>query len=176
MNCRIKYDPKGVSAQWLDSMVDSIQPSSTNDYWKKYFSDLKTDSSKKQSVHLGIFIEPYLEFVLAGKKTIESRFSINRCAPFERVNEGDLLLIKESSGPVVAICNISKIWSYHLDPSSWDEIKSDFYQALCIQDPAFWKSKERATYATLMSLERVTLIHPLEFDKRDRRGWVVLNA
>ena len=33
---------------------------------------------KNKQLHLGIFSEPYLTFILNGEKTIESRFSKNK--------------------------------------------------------------------------------------------------
>ena len=62
-------------------------------------------------VHLGVFVEPYLTFLLQGKKTIESRFSINKHAPFEQVQDGDILVLKKSSGPVCANCRVAHVWS-----------------------------------------------------------------
>src|SRR6202035_5734171 len=59
------------------------------------------------NIHLAVFVEPYLTFVLEGKKTIDSRFSVNRHAPFEQVKNGDLLILKQSSGPICGVCSVS---------------------------------------------------------------------
>ena len=39
---------------------------------------------KNTQLHLGIFTEPYLTYMLDGKKTIESRFSKNKIAPYNQ--------------------------------------------------------------------------------------------
>src|SRR5271169_6453922 len=67
------------------------------------------------AIHLAVFIEPFLGYVLDGTKTVESRFSINRCAPFGKVSQGDVLLLKRAGGPVVGITRVLAVWSYHLD-------------------------------------------------------------
>lgn len=51
-------------------------------------------------IHLAIMIEPFLGYILNGKKTIESRFSKNLIAPHRRIVPGDLVLLK--AGPIVA--------------------------------------------------------------------------
>src|SRR4029077_16030744 len=47
--------------------------------------------------------QPFLSLVLNGPKTVESRFSRNRCAPFGEVEGGDIILLKEVSGPIRGI-------------------------------------------------------------------------
>lgn len=135
---------------------------------------LKGDSQLSVGVHLAVFVEPYLQFLLEGKKTVESRFSVYRCAPYERVSEGDLVLVKRSGGPICGVCRVEHVWNYQLDPCSWNRIRSDFAAALCAQDPSFWKSREEASFATLMAIRDVRTIAPISVRKRDRRGWVVL--
>jgi hypothetical protein len=127
-------------------------------------------------IHLSVFVEPYLQWVLDGTKVIESRFSVNKCAPFEKIKKGDIILVKKSGGPIVAIAQAGTIWSYNLEASSWKEIKKTFTQALCAQDPKFWENRSSATYATLIKLENVISINPIFFPKKDRRGWVILNS
>src|SRR5688572_10035738 len=70
-----------------------------NPFWTKRLAALDGGADRVR-IHLAVFIEPYLEFVLDGTKTVESRFSINRCVPFERANEGDIVLLKRSGGSV----------------------------------------------------------------------------
>ncbi|HTH55702.1 MAG TPA: ASCH domain-containing protein, partial [Cyclobacteriaceae bacterium] len=109
-------------------------------YWSKYLDRIHSAELKSltSSIHLAIFVEPFLQFLLDGKKTIESRFSINRCPPFNKVAKGDLLLIKKSGGPIVAICTVKERWYYRLDQNSWEEIRQ-YQEALCATDPSFWE-------------------------------------
>src|SRR3954453_16131391 len=80
-------------------------------------------------IHLAVFLEPFLGYVLNGSKTVESRFSVNRCAPFGKVHQGDVVLLKRSGRPVVGIARVQTVWSYHLDQSSWVFIRKHFAEA-----------------------------------------------
>lgn len=124
-------------------------------------------------VHLGIFVEPYLDLLLQGKKTIESRFGVTRHPPFEQVHCGDLLVVKKSGGPVCGVCRITNVWFYRLDPDTWPEIERHS-QALCMDGSAFWEKKKAASFATLMQVEDVCRLEEFAIDKEDPRGWVVI--
>ena len=143
-------------------------------FWENYLSPLKHEVYIPFSLHLGVFVEPYLQFILDGRKTIESRFSSRRFAPYKQIQKGDVLLLKKSSGPITGICQVSHCWFYQLDPDSWKSIKQDFAEAICAQDPDFWEQRKSAAYATLVRIKNIKEIYPIHFVKRDRRGWVVL--
>ena len=143
-------------------------------YWRRNIDKTGYTRSNSFGIHLAIFIEPYLKYIFEGKKTVESRFSVNRIAPYKRVETGDIILLKRSGGPIVGICEISDVWFYHLDPKSWRDIKNEFMHALCAQDPSFWAQRSHASFATLMQIKNARNIQPIPWPKRDRRGWVVL--
>ena len=126
------------------------------------------------SLHLAVLVEPYLEWVLSGRKTIESRFSINRVAPYGVIRAGDRLLLKRSSGPVVGICSVTAVEFFELDSGTRAKIRNSYSSALCAEDSGFWAARRRATYATLMHIGEVYRLPPVICTKRDRRGWVVL--
>ncbi len=142
-------------------------------FWDSYLTHT-LHSPMPFGLHLGIFVEPFLQYVLAGQKTVESRFSVHRCAPYQQVQAGDVLLVKRSGGGIVGLAQISYTWFYHLDPTSWQTIRKEFTQALCAQDPRFWQDRAHATFATLLRIHHVRSFAPIPFVKRDRRGWVVL--
>jgi dephospho-CoA kinase len=143
-------------------------------FWGPYLRALWNGRRHAFSVHLAIFVEPYLSYLLEGQKTVESRFSAVRCPPYRRVQRGDVLLLKLSGGAVVGLCQVGQTWFYRLDPRSWQTIRKEFTHALCAQDPDFWESRQRASFATLMQVENVRRIDPIPWIKRDRRAWVVL--
>ena len=128
-------------------------------------------------LHLAVFVEPYLRYILEGRKTIESRFSIHRAPPFGQVRPGDILTLKGSAGAVVGIARISHVWTYRLSQRAWDEIRQRFGAALCLEDEsAFVSARRSSRYATLMRLCDVRAIPPMSVAKRDRRGWVVIES
>jgi hypothetical protein len=147
---------------------------SADPFWAERLSGLSGVAAVEFSVHLAVFVEPFLGYILDGSKTVESRFSANRCAPFGRVHQGDAVLLKRAGGPVVGLAHVRAVWSYHLDEASWRFIRENFTEALRAQDPGFWKSRREAAYATLMSINHVIAFEPIEWEKRDRRGWVVV--
>jgi hypothetical protein len=124
--------------------------------------------------HLAIFQEPYLEYVMQGTKTIESRFGRNLVAPHGIVKTGDLLLLKRVSGPIVGLARIGFVHSYALDEATWREIRKRFSRALCAHDAEFWAKRRYARFATLMQITHRATIDPVTVAKQDRRGWVVL--
>jgi hypothetical protein len=159
--------------EWTSSLVDVLSTRlETHNYWQRRF--IHSSPSIPAAIHLGVFTQPFLQFVLDGSKTIESRFSVNRCAPYRAVHDGDMLLLKRPAGPVVAVAEVAQVWYYELDANAWAVIRRNFGPLLRIDDPEFWQRKASACFATLMRLEHVVAIDPVPCGKRDRRGWVVL--
>ncbi len=157
--------------------LDAVRlAASADSFWGERLSGLAGGGDVDFSVHLAIFVEPFLGYVLDGSKTVESRFSVNQCAPFGRVSQGDAVLLKRAGGPVVGIAQVRMVWSYRLDETSWGVIREQFTEALRAQDPDFWEHRRAAAYATLMSIDRVMALKPIEWEKRDRRGWVVVRS
>ncbi len=159
-------NPTGIR---IDELVEG------DSYWENRFRLLMSENCPSVSIHLAVFIEPYLEYILTGKKTIESRFSSRRFPPYQRIDRGDIILLKQSSGPIVGLCEVEDAWFYELDKNAWKKIKRDFASALCAQDPEFWDSRKSAIYATLIRISHVKTITPRFIQKRDRRGWVMLH-
>lgn len=136
--------------------------------------DRVIDPASPERAHLAVMHEPYLSYVLAGRKSVESRFSRHRVAPFDQVGLGDLLLLKSQSGPVTGVARVAHVDSYRLDPVIWASIRNRFSAALCVTDERFWVERREARYATLMRLAAALAVEPLVLEKRDRRPWVVL--
>ena len=160
---------------WDIGLADEVGSAVRGDLlWEGYLRQLASPKQARFALHLAIFVEPYLQFILEGRKTVESRFSVRRGVPYKCVQKGDVVLLKRSGGPIVGLCRIADAWFYRLDPRSWDTIRKEFTEALCAQDPGFWNKRKHASFATLMRLQHVRSIAPIRCAKRDRRGWVVL--
>lgn len=128
------------------------------------------------ALHVAVMREPYLGLVLDGRKTIESRFSINRICPFDAVEPGDVLALKAKSGPVVGLAAVEHAAFYELDADTWQALRRDFAAPLCAADDEFWDQRARARYASLLRVCAPVRITPVAIDKTDRRGWVRLAA
>jgi hypothetical protein len=129
---------------------------------------------KGGTVHLAVMTEPFLSYILDGKKTIESRFSKNAVAPFGRVSAGELVLLKGAGGPVVG-CFLAKDAEFiRLNAVELTRFKKHYSEALCADD-VFWEERRDKRYATLIGVQGVRRLSPARVVKSDRRGWVVLS-
>jgi hypothetical protein len=135
---------------------------------------LKATQAGRFSLHLAILREPYLQFILEGKKTIESRFAKRACAPYQRISDGDVVILKRAGGDISGICLVERVWFYRMDDKSLSFIESKFGTRICPVNGQFWVDRQQAAVATLMLVTNVTPIDSFTIPKRDRRGWVVL--
>lgn len=163
---------RNVFSNYIDALAKTVMG---HPYWEEYLLSITQRKRIPFSIHLAILVEPYLKFILDGKKTVESRFSINKIAPYEKIYKGDIILLKRSGGPIIGICKVTDCRFYRVNSKSLSEIKRNFSKALCIHDSRFWKEKESSLYATIISIDKVVAIDPISFVKRDRRGWIVLH-
>lgn len=124
-------------------------------------------------MHLAIMQEPYLSYLIEGKKTIESRFTLNRIAPFDYARRGDVILFKGPGPNVTAVGVIAEVLQFHLNSKTWPVIKADHAAAICADDD-FFEARKDAVFATLMRMLRIDVIDAVKVEKRDRRGWVVM--
>jgi hypothetical protein len=162
---------------WSASLLANVKHClSTHHYWSGHTELFTPSSSPHKTVHLAVFSEPFLQFLLEGRKTVESRFSIHKRPPFDRVTAADIVLVKEAGGPVVALAEVSHVWYYKLNTQAWEFIRNRFGRQLCMDRSEFWKNKDSSAYATLMQFARVDSLEPISCGKRDRRGWVVLDS
>src|SRR6185312_3815603 len=98
--------------KWKDKLLKKLETDLKNDTeWNKYVEKLKYDY-REVGVHLAVFSEAILNELVAGNKTIESRFSTNRICPFGKVHTGDIVLVKKSGGPVIGVFVTGTICSY----------------------------------------------------------------
>lgn len=126
--------------------------------------------------HLVILKKHYLEAILRGQKTIESRFSKARPRVFKRILPGDKLFLKLSSGPVCARAIVDGVKNFeNLTPGKMQEIKRRYNRQIKGGDE-YWKSKADCKFGFLVQLKDVHPIHPVRIRKKDWRAWVVLTA
>lgn len=142
----------------------------SNGFWKRTLEN----ADALTRVHLGIFREPYLGFIAAGAKTIESRFSKNRIAPFESAERGDIVLLKGTGKGIAGVCVVDRVWFYRLQPGTIEEIRDVFGHGICPAEPGFWEDRRNCAYCSLIWISHYVPVPEFAVPKRDRRGWVVL--
>lgn len=126
--------------------------------------------------HLAILRQPYLDYILSGKKTIESRFPKVKCAPFGMIKAEDVVLLKESTGRVKGVFEVAKV-SFFENVSFVDlcQIRKYENEICSYLEEDFWISRSSARYVTLLWIKNVrSYPEPYAYPKQDRRGWVVL--
>ena len=133
--------------------------------------------------HLAILSPGWIERIFDESKTIESRFTKVRCAPFGKVHEGDIVYLKESGGLVKGMFTVAKVETYEnlTDAQICDLFYKEYREqifsdlsALMRRPPDKWLT---AKHATLIHIDDpVQFDKPLTFPKRDPRAWVVLEA
>ena len=142
---------------------------------EKQISPHQLQIMKDRTIHLGIFTEPYLTYMLEGKKTIESRFSKNKIAPYNQITKDDIVIIKKSSGKVIAYFTLKEVLFLDLDTISIDEIKAKYGNELCVDDQ-FWENKKDSKYATLIKIDKVIKLNSFPINKKGMQTWIVLKG
>ena len=126
------------------------------------------------TLHLAIFSAPYLDLLLEGRKTLESRFSKIRNAPYGQISPGDVVLLKHSGGSIVAVGRVQSAECITLDPEKIQDIRRRYAAPLCAESSVFWKQRSTSRFLTLLRFNDITRLPPLKCSKTDRMGWVVL--
>ena len=131
--------------------------------------------------HLAILSQGWIELILNGTKTIESRFSKARSAPFGKVNAGDVVFMKESSGLVKGTFRVGKVESfenltiggiYDLYEKHRDAVFANVYPFSILNFPPDKWTESR--HCTLIHIaEKLEFNTPFAIHKRDPRAWVV---
>jgi ASC-1-like (ASCH) protein len=116
-----------------------------------------------------------LDAILAGRKTVESRFYQTNQKWFSQIAAGDKLFLKISSGPVMAAATVAQVWTYdNLNPAQIEQIKTKYNKQI-LGDEQFWRQKSNARFGLLCRLKDVQPITPRFIRKFDWRAWVVLS-
>lgn len=125
--------------------------------------------------HLAIMSKGYIEKILSGEKTIESRFSKNRISPFHRVNVGEKVYLQEVGKSVTAMFEIGDVIYFEdLNEKSIEEIRHK-YQAQIAADDSFWKDKKTSKYGTLIFISNPIKVAPFKVYKNDRSAFKSVN-
>ena len=125
--------------------------------------------------HVAVFDKNLLDKVLNGNKRLDTRFSKEKCAPYDSINNGDTIYLKESDGPIVAKAKAVKIKFYaNLDDEKIQLFKYTYNTQLYMDDD-FWNRESDSHYATLFTLKDVEGIPPVALNNQDQSSWVVLD-
>jgi ASC-1-like (ASCH) protein len=125
--------------------------------------------------HLVILKKPYIDAILAGRKTVESRFYQTNQKWLSRIAAGDKLFLKASSGPVMATATVGTVKVYdNLNPAKIEQIRAKHNHQI-LGDEKYWQEKSTARFGLLCRLKNICPITPQFIRKFDWRAWVVLS-
>lgn len=133
--------------------------------------------------HLAIMNKRFINKLLSGEKTIESRWSKFKRIPFRKVAKGDTIYFKISSGPVLAKANATKINFYHrdLDIESINEFVSKNYKKLGLNNKnetiQYLEQNKEKKYGTFITLSKIENINPFNVSKKGhgiRSSWIIV--
>ncbi len=131
--------------------------------------------------HLAIFSPEAVKQIFSGSKTIETRFSLKRIAPFGEVNVGDLVYIKPIGKEIAGQFLVKKVISVEgLGEEDlkiiWDSYGKEISFGDDKLDQLYFENKIKSNYGTIIFLTKVEqfLTSPIKIEKKDHRGWVVL--
>ena len=124
--------------------------------------------------HIAILKQPFFYMVLSGEKTIESRWSMVKVAPYKKVSVGDKILLKETGKDVTATANVKKVQFYELTPEIVEDIRIKYGKQIGTDKFEDWKSTLQKKYCTLIWLDEVTPVAPIKVKRSNGAGWIVL--
>lgn len=122
--------------------------------------------------HLAVVRQPFYDLILSGEKTIESRWSLNRCAPYQKVEAGDMIFFKLPGKSITATAQVEKVKFFELSPQLADKIKNEYGSQIAIDKFQNWEECRKKKFLTLIWLRDVKTISPCSFNKKGRAGWV----
>lgn len=133
--------------------------------------------------HLAIFTPTVTSAIFSGIKTIESRFSKNKIAPYIQISAGDLVYIKEPGEDIIGQFVVKKVLFIEgFGKKDFDEMVEKYWSEIGWgnkkEEDRFLKEKrEESRYITLMWIDQVErfITPPVRIRKSDNRAWVVLN-
>lgn len=163
--------------KWKGKLINYlIEQLKDDSQWGNTIEKMLVDTSV--GIHLAIFNEPFLSLVYSKEKKIESRFSMNKISPFDKVRKGDVIILKESGGLVTGVFVAGEVKFYHgLNKEILEQIELTYGKEICSEyDKNFWKNRTKAKYATLIEVKKVKKIPPFKSEKNDRSGWSILRA
>lgn len=162
--------PRGATSGLISHLTEQL---GDDEAWRPALDALKRGDV---SLHLAVLTKPFLGPLLDGIKTIESRFSRVRGAPYSVLRPGDIVAVKKPGGPVIGAFQAGQVRSYQMTPELLGKIRARFGQEIQAHEDKFWDDHAESRYGTLIDVRHPRRLAGLPFPKRDRRGWAVLTG
>lgn len=127
-------------------------------------------------LHVAILKPGYIDAILDGRKTIESRLTRTKQTPYGQVVTGERVYLKASGGPFMATAIAGGVMNFEgLDPAGVKQLRTQYGGPIC-GDEAYWKAKRDSRSATLIEL---TEVRPISigppYKPAHMKAWYVLD-
>ena len=112
-----------------------------------------------------------LKDILEGKKTIESRWYVNKISPWDNIHKDDAVYFKESGNPVTARAKVAKVLQFEkLNTDTIKSILENYGSAISPNtSPEQWFSwaadQTKKRFCILVFLKDIEKVHPFNIDK-----------
>lgn len=106
--------------------------------------------------------------IIAGEKTIESRWYKAKITPWDRIKKGETVYFKESGEPVLVKAKVSEVLQFYLPTTNIYQLLQKYGKEICFTEKdsdklIAWCSARK--YCILIRLQEVWQITPFEIDK-----------
>jgi ASC-1-like (ASCH) protein len=125
----------------------------------------------------------FIDKILAGEKTIESRWSASRRKPWGAVQQGDIIYFKNSGEPVAAKACVERVIQLSaLTPASVKKILKKYGQKDGITSreiPLFFEKFKHAKYCVLVFLKNSARVRPFTINKKGfgaMAAWITVSS
>ncbi len=123
--------------------------------------------------HIAILKRRYLNLILDGRKTLECRLTRIACPPFRGIEPGEIIRLKESSGPVRAQALVEKVLFFQkLTPRQIEQIRNN-YNGEILAPEEFWQDRLDCRYGSLIWLDKVQKITPYHIQRKGLKAWII---
>lgn len=122
-----------------------------------------------KNIHLAIFDLETINKIKTGEKVYESRWTQKKSRPYNKIQNDDLVIIKESCGPVVGFYIAEEVLFY--------EISEDVYEIMKKYGLVFSTKNEQQIYIsskkyiTIMKIDNPVFFAPFFIEKKDSQTW-----
>ena len=124
--------------------------------------------------HIAVVRQPFYNMILNCEKTIESRWSLNKCAPYKRVAKNDIIYFKLPGKLISAVAEVEDAKFYELNSSLAEKIKTLYGKEIGIHKFENWETYKNKKYLTLIWLKNIRVIKPFKIEKKNKAGWVII--
>lgn len=123
--------------------------------------------------HIAILKRSYLNLILDGRKTLECRLTRIACSPFRRIEPGEIIRLKESSGPIRAQAVAKRVLFFDdLTPGRIQQIRVD-YNGEILAPEEFWQDRLDCRYGSLIWLDKMQKITPYRIRRTGLKAWII---